>query len=118
MSRREDVGALSISILLVIVGTPATVWLYFHQEAITAMSDMSWKLGVLLLIQPFMYGFWLWLKRRSGPFTIEREDGAGRWTSMATTSSLKEAKALAHDQYRRVLNLDGDIVYCGRIAGK
>ena len=114
MLSNKDAGPLLIGLLLVLVGTPAVVWLYAHQEtALPVVEGATWKLGLLLAAQPFMYGFWLWLKRRSGPFTIEREDGAGRWTSMATTNSLKEAKVLAHDQFRRVLNLDGDIIYRG-----
>ena len=124
MLKNSDAGPMLVNILLIFVGTPVAVWLLANPQIITDVqqwandNDFLWKVGAILAVQPLMVVFWFWMKRRQGPFTIEREKAKGHWEAMATTDSLRQAKELAHDAHRRVRNLHGDVIYDGRFRAQ
>lgn len=114
----KDSGPMLVNVLLIMAGVPIVVWLFTTPQIFT--DAQSWfadhdALWMILGAQPVMYLFWLFFKRRTGPFAIERECEPGRWEVMTTSESLKSAKELAHDSHRRVRNLHGDIIYSGKL---
>lgn len=124
MLRRSDAGPMLVNVLLILVGTPAAVWLLANPDVMTDLQqrvsdyDVIWNLVAVLAIQPLMVIFWFWMKRRQGPFTIERQQASGLWEKIAKTDSLRHAKELAHDTHRRVRNLQGDVIFTGYLPAQ
>lgn len=120
MLSEKDYGPMLVNVLLILIGTPFAVWLMANPDSIAAArtwldaNDVLWKVGMFIAVQPLMVIFWFWMKRRVGPFSIQREDDKGNWHTIATSDSLKQAKELAHDKHRRVINLHSLVVYHGR----
>ena len=120
MLKENDAWPMLVNLLLILIGALVVILLLANPVVITEVQqwvsdhDILSNLGLFLVAQPLMVVFWFWMKRRQGPFSIERERAPGQWELMATTKSLRQAKELAHDAHRRVRNLQGDVIYQGR----
>jgi len=120
MLNEKDCGPMLVNVLLILIGTPFAVWLMANPDSITTArawleaNDVLWKVGTVIAVQPLMVVFWFWMKRRVGPFHVQREDEKGNWRTIATSKSLKQAKELAHDKHRRVINMYDFVLYQGR----
>ena len=116
--RPKDIVPMLISVALIVLGTVLVVWLYTHRGAyesflnsLDAVDNILINLSLILLVQILFLPIWWLIKRRTGPYRIERKDDAGNWHKITTTPSYRTAKRLAHDSHRRVVNLNGDCIY-------
>lgn len=122
----SDLIPMLVDIAIILGGLALMLWMFTNPEAANTAQNWAETTGLnlllLLVAQPFIFGLALLLARLSnklekhwaGPYTVQREGEPGAWSGMATTPSYWQARKLAHDGHRRVLNANGQPIYRGR----